>query len=65
MADREPDKPNVEYDDPAKKPNAENMSGDRFTTAVLGRQGPAGFLMLVAAIFLFIIVGGGIFYFWT
>lgn len=66
MAGRdEVEKPNVEYDDPVDQPDAEDMSGGRITRAVLGRQGPGGFIILVAAILVFIVVGGSIFYFWT
>jgi len=58
-----PQKPNVEYENPADKPSAAEMSGTPVETAMLGRQGPGGFLLMVLAIGIFVVVFGSIFYF--
>lgn len=57
------DKPNVEYDDPAEIPSIARRASGRVSTAIFGRQGPLGFWLFTAAVALFLIAGGTIFYF--
>lgn len=55
----------VEYDDPTERPGIEELASGPAERAVLGRQGPWGFLALVVAILLFIAIVGTAFYFLT
>lgn len=57
-----PEKPNVEFDDPAAKPNSEELASGPLDRAVFGRHGMGGFCRLVIAIGLFIVLFGTLFY---
>lgn len=57
------EKPNVEHDDPAKRPSQDDQYSGPAERAVLGTMGPNGMIRLVVAILVFIVVCGTAFYF--
>jgi hypothetical protein len=57
-----PEKPNVEFDDPAKRPSLEDQGSSPAERAVLGEMGPNGMIWLVVAILVFLVVGGTVFF---
>ncbi|SFV30206.1 hypothetical protein SAMN05216456_0944 [Devosia crocina] len=63
MAD--PDRPNVDFTDPAKRPNLDDQGAGPAERAVMGTMGSGGMVRLVIAIGVFIIVCGTMFYLWN
>lgn len=61
MADT--DKPNVEFDDPAKRPSLDDQGSGPAERAVFGTMGMGGMVRFALAIAIFIVVGGTAFYF--
>ncbi|MBJ3783669.1 hypothetical protein [Devosia sediminis] len=58
-----PEKPNVDFDDPAKRPSLEDQYSGPAERAVLGTMGPNGMIGIFIAILVFIVVCGTAFYF--
>ena len=63
VAWKEPERPNVDIEDPAARPDLDELGGGKAERALLGRQGTAGFRRLLLALALFILVFGTLFYF--
>ena len=57
-----PEKPNVEFEDPAKRPSLEEQGSGPAERAVLGEMGPGGMIWLAVGILLFLVVGGTVFF---
>lgn len=59
----DPEKPNVEIEDPAQKPTLEDLGSGPAERAVFGKSAYGGMTRLVLIIALFILVFGTLFYF--
>lgn len=57
-----PEKPNVDFDDPAKRPSLDDQGSGLNERAVLGRMGSGGMIRIAIAILIFIIAGGTLAY---
>lgn len=61
----EPEKPNVDFPDPAKRPSLDDQGAGPAERAVLGTMGMEGMIRIGIAILIFIVAGGTMFYFWN
>ena len=57
------EKPNVDVEDPAKRPSLDDQYSGPAERAVFGTMGPGGMVGLFIAILVFIVVCGTAFYF--